>query len=122
MKVTIMIGENKVELEGVTDIKIEDEKRDTINVETEDSIYYRVICKSEVFSLNENKSITFDKNTILKIIADGTYEYIMEDSLGNRYLAGVNVINHGLKPVVDDELTRMLFKQSKAKSLVMAEN
>lgn len=122
MKVTLMIGENKVELDGVTDIKIEDDKRDTINVETEDSIYYRITRKSEVFSLNENKDITFDKNTILKIIADGTYEYIMEDSLENRYLVGTNVINHGLKRVVDDELTRMLFKHSKAKRLVMEEN
>lgn len=122
MKVTLMIGENKVELDGVTDIKIEDDKRDTINVETEDSIYYRITRKSEVFSLNENKDITFDKNTILKIISDGTYEYIMEDSLENRYLVGTNVINHGLKRVVDNELTRMLFKHSKAKRLVMEEN
>lgn len=122
MKVTLMIGKNKVELDGVTDIKIEDDKRDTINVETEDSIYYRITCKSEVFSLSENKDITFEKNTILKLIDAGTYEYIMEDSLENRYLVGTNVINHGLKRVVDDKLTGILFKHSKAKSLVMEEN
>lgn len=122
MKVTLMIGENKVELDGVSDIKVEDEKRDTINVETEENIYYRLSCKSEVFSLNENKNITFNKNIILKLLEENIFEYIMEDSLGNKYRVSANVINHGLKRVVDDELTGMLFKHSKAKSLVMAEN
>lgn len=122
MKVTLMIGENKVELDGVSDIKVEDEKRDTINVETEENIYYRLSCKSEVFSLNKNKNITFNKNIILKLLEENIFEYIMEDSLGNKYRVSANVINHGLKRVVDDELTGMLFKHSKAKSLVMAEN
>lgn len=119
MKVTLMIGENKVELDGVTDIKIEDDKRDTINVETEDSIYYTFNCKSEVFSLNENKNITFEKNAILKLIDAGTYEYIMEDPLENRYLVGTNVINHVLKRVADDKLTEMLFKQFKVKQILL---
>lgn len=122
MKVTLMLGENKVELDGVTDIKVEDEKRDTINVETDENIYYRLNCKSEVFSLNENKNITFEKNAILKLIDAGTYEYIMEDPLKNRYLVGTNVINHGLKRVADDKLTEMLFKQFKVKDLIIAEN
>lgn len=122
MKVTLMIGENKVELDGVTDIKVENDERNTLNDETEENIYYRLNCKSEVFSLNENKNITFDKNTILKLLDGGFYEYFMEDSLGNKYLVSTNVINHGLKRVVDDKLTGILFKQSKTKSLVMAEN
>ncbi|GAB1611557.1 hypothetical protein HB162lentus_02010 [Mammaliicoccus lentus] len=123
MKVILMIGENKVELDGVTDIKVENNERDTLNVETEENIYYRLDSKSEVFSLNENKNITFEKNIILKLLDEGIlFEYFMEDSLGDKYRVSANVINHGLKKVVDDGSTDMLFKQSKDKRLIMAKN
>lgn len=68
MKVTLMIGKNKVELDGVTDIKVEDQDEVMLDSKVKDIIYYKLSCKSEVYSYSENKIITFDNSVILKLL------------------------------------------------------
>lgn len=121
MKVILMIGKNKVELDGVTDIKVEDQDEVMLDSKVKDIIYYKLSCKSEVYSYSENKIITFDNSVILKLLGEKSFAYIMEDSLGNKYQVSANVFKHGLKRVVDNKTTNMLFNQYKINRIIMSE-
>lgn len=132
MKVTLMIGKNKVELDGVTDINVEGKHIDKDKVDNQiENIFYKILSTGfHIHSFRQNRFIYLEKNTVLKLCGESESVMCLEDSLGERFKIGLYTIESAMERVADDELTNVLFNQSRDvlfnqlenKRFVMAEN
>ncbi|MBF0793339.1 hypothetical protein [Mammaliicoccus lentus] len=115
MKVTLMIGENKVELDGVSDIKIDDKHMSENKLDNQiENIFYKVLSTGfYIYSFRQNRFIHLEKNTVLKLCGETESVMCLEDSLGERFKIGLFTIECAMERVVDDELTNVLFNQSR---------
>ncbi|UXU70210.1 hypothetical protein [Mammaliicoccus sciuri] len=131
MKVTLMIGDNKVELDGVTDIKVDGKPidKDKLDIQKE-NIFYKVLSTGfHIYSFRHNRFIYLEKNTVLKLCGETESVMCLEDSLGERFKIGLFTIECAMERVVNDKLTNVLFDESrtnlinqfKNKRLIMSE-